>query len=445
MKFRLPKRQKRKRLEVLMGLERDCTDINFQFQSLNKNSPRSASQLDRHTPEPVGALPILRETGKGRGGKGGRATFVGLDSTARDQKREMTRFINKEMDSIDEAFTILSPAFKAGEFEDCRSKAEQCLETVREMEGEDINRSEVMASLHSCIGNACIAMNDFETALIHHTQALSIGETERLHEVINRSLGHLGRMYIIQKRFNRALEVFARKAPTVVSAEEVAQVFHEIGNCFLALGHLDYARDCGKKALRAAEDADIHYFKFQSWVLIAVAESRMKHHDEAYKAFQHALELAKQKDDQESVTVILYAMEHLSKTITSIMRKREILNDRLMSRSKTQTVIDLNRRPHAARQKKRKKKGSRREATTLDGDEENAVTAARQNTMLVVEPATTGDEREVDEQHNRGQTLIIINNVMEKKEEAVEEKQEVEVEGGAGEREGSHTKVRAGE
>ena len=67
---------------------------------------------------------------------------------------------------------------------------------------------------------------------------------------------------------------FARKAPTVVSAEEIAQVFHEIGNCFLALGHLDYARDCGKKALRAAEDADIHYFKFQSWVLIAVSECK---------------------------------------------------------------------------------------------------------------------------------------------------------------------------
>ncbi|GFO00384.1 tetratricopeptide repeat protein 25 [Plakobranchus ocellatus] len=371
--------KKRQKLEVAMGLERDCTSINFKFNSLQES--RSASRIDTGSPEPSPLLTALKDT-TGRGLTRLGRMRVGVDKV-QDRKREVTRFINKEMDSIDEAF-------KNGEFAQCKHKAETCLDTVTDLDGEEINKSEVMASLYSCMGNASIAMNDFDAALNNHLQALHIGETENLKEVINRSLGHLGRMYIIQKRFNKALEVFARKAPTVVSAEEVAQVFHEIGNCFLALGHLDYARDCGKKALRAAEDADIHYFKFQSWVLIAVSESRMKHHEEAYKAFQCALDLAKKKgepslaieiDDQESMTVILFALEHLSKTITSILKKREMLSDRLSSRSKTQALIDLNKRPHAARQKKRKKR-LRREATTLDGPDDGDDMLTRQNTMI---------------------------------------------------------------
>ena len=53
-----------------------------------------------------------------------------------------------------------------------------CLETISDLDGEEINKSEVMASLYSCMGNASIAMNDFDSALNNHLQALHIGETE---------------------------------------------------------------------------------------------------------------------------------------------------------------------------------------------------------------------------------------------------------------------------
>ena len=68
---------------------------------------------------------------------------------------------------------------------------------------------------------------------------------------------------------------FARKAPMCISLEEVTQTFHEIGNCFLVLGHYDYARDCGKKSLRAAKDSGLTFFEQQAWILIAIAQGRL--------------------------------------------------------------------------------------------------------------------------------------------------------------------------
>ena len=53
---------------------------------------------------------------------------------------------------------------------------------------------------------------------------------------------------------------------------ETAWLFHEIGNCFLALGDFEYAKDAAKKSLEAAEEAVEWSYQLQSCVLMGVAE-----------------------------------------------------------------------------------------------------------------------------------------------------------------------------
>ena len=65
---------------------------------------------------------------------------------------------------------------------------------------------------------------------------------------------------------------FLRKTPMCASRIETAWLFHEIGNCFLALGDFEYAKDAAKKSLEAAEEAVEWSYQLQSCVLMGVAE-----------------------------------------------------------------------------------------------------------------------------------------------------------------------------
>ncbi|KAK7487432.1 hypothetical protein BaRGS_00021273 [Batillaria attramentaria] len=274
-------------------------------------------------------LPLNRIKAKAK--RSDRTMFVGFDDPEVERRRELAKFINEEMDSIDEAF-------KTKDYDQCLHKAEVCLHAVSTLSDDDIKKSETLASLHSCIGNASIALRLFDNAFQHHQMALQIGKEEKSNSIIARSLGHMGRMYIIQQKFNKALEVFARKAPMCNSLEEVAQTFHEIGNCFLVLGHFDYARDCGKKSLRAARDADLPFFQQQAWILIAIAEAKLQHLEECNKAFAGALKVAKGKDDIESATAIQGAMEHVSTKMDQILRTKTLVNQRMLMRTKAKTL-----------------------------------------------------------------------------------------------------------
>lgn len=59
---------------------------------------------------------------------------------------------------------------------------------------------------------------------------------------------------------------------------ETAWLFHEIGNCFLALGDFEYAKDAAKKSLEAAEEAVEWSYQLQSCVLMGVAEGMCNGH-----------------------------------------------------------------------------------------------------------------------------------------------------------------------
>ncbi|KAH3704449.1 hypothetical protein DPMN_079505 [Dreissena polymorpha] len=75
---------------------------------------------------------------------------------------------------------------------------------------------------------------------------------------------------------------------------ETAWLFHEIGNCFLALGDFEYAKDAAKKSLEAASEAVEWSYQLQSCVLMGVAEGKHRFG-----------EILKQKRLADNVVVVL--------------------------------------------------------------------------------------------------------------------------------------------
>ncbi|XP_076437362.1 uncharacterized protein LOC143276630 [Babylonia areolata] len=356
----------KRRKKDQMALQRDVTQVDFQFRShlttrqRNRRGVEETREQSRRPPGVTeGADRGQWETGEGGGGGGGggggkragHVTLVGFDDLESDRRRQLTGFLNEELDDIDEAF-------REKRYEDCLHQARVVLHAVTSLPEDDVRRqAETVASLHSCIGNASIALERYDQALYHHQMALNIGEERKNNIIVARSLGHVGRMYIIQRKFSNALEVFARKAPMCSSLEDVTQTFQEIGNCFLVLGHYDYARDCGKKSLQAATQANLPFFQQQAWILIAIAEAKLQNLKEAYKAFTGAFQVARKKGDKDSQDAIRGAMDHVNRKINRLLRKKSLVNQRMLLRkAKTLTQDDLSpSKPPAARHVRHRK------------------------------------------------------------------------------------------
>lgn len=70
-------------------------------------------------------------------------------------------------------------ALAEGDAETSLQQAQKLMKTVQELSERDLpNRSEFIASLYSCIGNAHLELGEAESALKNHLEDLKIAEEE---------------------------------------------------------------------------------------------------------------------------------------------------------------------------------------------------------------------------------------------------------------------------
>ncbi|XP_067687130.1 outer dynein arm-docking complex subunit 4-like [Haliotis asinina] len=192
--------------------------------------------------------------------------FLASEASVTSMGGSTLHYFAQELEVIEKLFT-------QGRFTDCSDRAEACLADVEAASEREITQKwDLLATLHSYIGNAAACRGKYSKAEFHHAKDLEIGELEDMPEVSSRALGNLGRMYCTRRKYNKALDVLARKAPLCTTPPEVAWVFLDIGTCFMALGYHDYARDCGKKVLSVTRHSDLHDEVFQAQLLVASSE-----------------------------------------------------------------------------------------------------------------------------------------------------------------------------
>ncbi|XP_060604151.1 outer dynein arm-docking complex subunit 4-like [Ruditapes philippinarum] len=243
--------------------------------------------------------------------------FGGQKDRLERRRIAVGKYVAKEMEEIEMLYAD-------GQYDACGDKAAHLLKIL---DTEDLPDKHVhMSSLHSYLGNVCMSKKDYERGLDHHNKDLAIGEKHKLDDAISRALGNLGRVFVVQKRHQEALDVFLRKTPMCASRIETAWLFHEIGNCFLALGDFEYAKDAAKKSLEAAEEAVEWSYQLQSCVLMGVAEVKLKQYHAAFNTFEKALDQARLQGDEKAEDAIREALQDVNDRIVEEMRTKGPMN-----------------------------------------------------------------------------------------------------------------------
>ncbi|XP_045209330.1 outer dynein arm-docking complex subunit 4-like isoform X2 [Mercenaria mercenaria] len=218
-------------------------------------------------------------------------------------------YIIKELERIDQAQV-------EGRYQEALKRSQKCLSTVQGFTEDDVpNKVEVIANIHSCIGNAHLEMGAYEKALDSHQTDLNLGETNDMMEAVSRGLDNIGRVHARKGAFAQAIEVWERKVPMSKSPLESTWLYHEIGRCYLELDKYAEAKSNGEQSETAALEAEDQMWQLQALVLTAQAEVKLSELTAAVATFEKASELAKAQGDKSAETAIKKAIDEINSKI----------------------------------------------------------------------------------------------------------------------------------
>ncbi|XP_071822237.1 outer dynein arm-docking complex subunit 4-like isoform X3 [Apostichopus japonicus] len=237
----------------------------------------------------------------------------------KDNKRPVdpTRYILKNLEEIDAAMAD-------GRAKKALKQAQKVLKMVEGWDEGDVpDKQELIANLHSCIGNAYLDLNKMPDALHHHQKDLELSKQNDNEDGKSRALDNLGRVYARIGKFDAAVEHWTQKLPLIKTPLEATWLYHEIGRCHLELGHYQEARDFGEKSFKAAQEAGDDMWQLNASVLIAQSEVKLGDLQEAIESFERSLEMAKVQGDEPAQSAISKALEELNERIVQGLKERE--------------------------------------------------------------------------------------------------------------------------
>ncbi|XP_046573375.1 outer dynein arm-docking complex subunit 4-like [Haliotis rubra] len=328
------------------------------------------------------------------------------------QKEQMADIEEEEeegpvLDYLMKELADIVDAFEREDYEECKRRAHVCLQTVYSYTEDEIaDKRDVVARVHSFLGNTHLELGEYEEAQEHHEKDLFIGEECNIDEPISRALGNLGRVFVYRKQFHKALGAFARKTKLVERPIERAWLFHEIGDCFLSLSQYGYARDCGRKSLHAAEEAEHRLYQLQACVLIGVAQVKLREYSDAYVLFERGLDLAKIEGDRDSEQMITRALGEVNTRMSELAKRRG--HNRQSSPDMGQS--NQSREPGTASMQETRGKREKVNNTLLD-DSRDDIQQTRNMNHTLADDTEEGRERTIRTEHTgaeeREQTKMI--------------------------------------
>ncbi|KAM6993693.1 outer dynein arm-docking complex subunit 4 [Passerculus sandwichensis] len=261
----------------------------------------------------------------------------------RDRKlkpAEIARAIAKEMEDIEQMLA------RGSAEQSCR-KAEHLLKKIRAWSEDDVpNKYELIGNLHSCIGNAQLAMGQMEAALQSHKMDLECAREHSLTDSVSRALDNIGHVYARLGKFQQAISTWEEKIPLAQSSLEKAWLFHEIGRCYLELDNAEVAQDYGEQSLQSADEEGDVEWQLHATVLVAQAQVKLKNYPSAILNFERALEKARLMPSETAQNGIIAALDNVSKSLIAELNKGQkdgaipSHEDRLFSRESIKTTAE---------------------------------------------------------------------------------------------------------
>ncbi|KAK3106131.1 hypothetical protein FSP39_013351 [Pinctada imbricata] len=232
--------------------------------------------------------------------------------------QSITEYVKKELDEIYEDFS-------KGKYGEVSSKCNACLRLLSHYRDEQVpEKFEMIANLHSYLGNTAMQTGKFDISIKHHEADLMIGNQLEMDIIRSRALGNLGRIYMIKGKHKEALEMFTAKAPMCKNPKESTILFHEIGNCFLLLKNFSSAREAGGKTLKMAMETGDVRMQLQASILNGLAEVNMKKYQSAHDSFEIALDHAKSLGDEKAEAAMKHALIDVNKRMANKIKRTKL-------------------------------------------------------------------------------------------------------------------------
>ncbi|XP_040047921.2 outer dynein arm-docking complex subunit 4 [Gasterosteus aculeatus] len=221
----------------------------------------------------------------------------------KDAPLEPAPLLLESLDNIDAALTC-------GNTEGGLKKAQELMKTVQGWSEKEVpNKKEVLANLHSCIGNALMDLGDMDKAIQHHQKDLELAKECELPDAMCRALENIGRVYAQFGRFTQAIEFWEKVIPLTHGGLEQTWLFHEIGWCHLKLDRHQDARDYGVRSVAAANEIADEKWQMNANVLVAQSELKLGNFESSVSHFETALTQAKLQDDSSAMNAIQKALD----------------------------------------------------------------------------------------------------------------------------------------
>jgi len=241
----------------------------------------------------------------------------GARRTADPGKNDPTNYVLSNLEKIDEAQAN-------AEYQRSLDLATKTLRKVEKWSDDDIpNRQEVVANLHSSIGNAHLEMGQHAKALEHHNKDLEIAKQHEIEDARSRALDNLGRVHARTGNFEKAIEVWDEKLPMSQSPLETTWLCHEIGRCHLEMARSQQAFEYGEKSLTAAKEADDQLWQLNASVLIAQSQVKLGDLQAALDSFEASSEMAKSQGDRAAENAIIKAIADVKSKMAKAVTEPE--------------------------------------------------------------------------------------------------------------------------
>ncbi|XP_066919955.1 outer dynein arm-docking complex subunit 4-like [Clytia hemisphaerica] len=207
-------------------------------------------------------------------------------------------------------------ALANGDAERSLKLAQALMKTVEEADPASLpNKNDVIANIHSCIGNAYVEIESFTKALKHHQKDLEISKKSKSTEGVSRGLDNVGRVYARMGDYEKAVRSWNEKLPMVKTPLETTWIFHEIGRCYLELSKHKKAKDCGLKSLEAAIEFEDEVWQLNASVLVVQAHVKLGEFTYGLDKFEEAHNLAVSLSDDAAQSAITKAIADLKERI----------------------------------------------------------------------------------------------------------------------------------
>ncbi len=185
-----------------------------------------------------------------------------------------------------------------------------------------------IASLYNNLGVVYMGMENYKKALYAFTQTLEIIEKTKAYEP-NVEFLNIGNIYKLQKDYKKALQYVNKALELSLKSgdkQRIAECYYILGDIFLIKGKNNLAKQYFFDAISIFDSLNYNYGKDECYSKIGKSLKNENNFVESLNYYNKALVIAREQNDKETESIVLYNIADLYFKMNNISKTEEYAN-----------------------------------------------------------------------------------------------------------------------